>query len=165
MSEIHDQPASWRGFFTGCFVLIAIFGGIAGTFLHFKGKSDQRVAAIQRDIMQPYWTAVKAGDFEKAHSLRSPRWQEKNTPEALAQAYTEAREKHGELKEAYIHVANEFFEPGQEGQACRVESIYVFGDGARPRIVFTLRRADEQAKWVIDESAPGAHPPLGDGPY
>ena len=165
MSETSTKQGSWTGLFGGCLVIILIFGGLFATFRYFQGKDAERVQAIERTVMAPYWNAVKAGDYEKAHALRTTEWQSKHTAEELAGAYAEALEEHGELLNTYIHVANEFYEPGQKGEACRVESIYEFKDGLKTRVIFTLTRSDTESVWHIGESAVPASLGLGDGPY
>lgn len=165
MGQVQDNPPSWKGFFFGCFVLLFIAGSIVGTFLYFSKKNDERIAGLEEKVMGPYWQAVKAEDYSRAYALRTAEWREKHTEEQLASAYQEARKEHGELQKTWIHVANEYYEPGQKGDACLVESIYEFKDGWRGRIHFHLKRPDDNSSWVIDKSAPTARLPLGDGPY
>jgi hypothetical protein len=115
--------------------------------------------------MQPYWTAIKAGNYQKAHGLRTSEWQTKHSVEDLAGAYDKAEKEHGTLEKTWIHVANEYREPGQVGDACRVEALYEFSDGWRGKITFNLTRPDEKSAWEIGNSAAPLSLSLGDGPY
>ena len=165
MSKNDTKDASWTGFFGGCLVLILIFGGLFATFRYFQQREQARVQALETDVLQPYWSAIRAGDYQKAHSLRSSDWQSKNSAEELASTYSKLQEEHGEIQEAYIHVANEYFEPGQKDEACRAECFYIFKDGFRGSAIFDLRRQDEAATWTLGNSTTtvGLNS-LGDGP-
>lgn len=166
MSKNDTKDASWTGFFGGCLVLVLIFGGLFATFRYFQQKDQARVQALETDILQPYWSAVRAGDYPKAHSLRSADWQSGHSAEELAAAYDRLQQEHGEIQEAYIHVANEYFEPGQKDDACRAECYYAFKDGFRGKVIFDLRRQSESSPWKIGSSSTtvGANS-LGDGVF
>lgn len=166
MSNSSTKDASWTGFFGGCLVLVLLFGGLFATFRHFQQKEQARVQALETNILGPYWSALKSGDYPKAHSLRNSDWRAEHTVEELAAAYSKLVEEHGEIQEVSIHVANEYFEPGQEDDACRVESYFLFKDGFRGKAIFDLRRKNGSAPWTIGNSTTvNGLNDLGKGPY
>ena len=160
-----EQETSWKSFFTGCFVILLIFGGIGGTFFYFKKKGDAEDARIETVVMRPYWDAVMANDFGKAHSLRAKSWSDKHTPGDLETAYSKAVQDHGKIKKVWLRFANRFYEPGEEQQQLRVESIYEFDDGGRYTVFFILQRAADTDPWQIGNSEVPMSLSLGDGPY
>lgn len=161
----NHEEASWGSFLKGCLVITLIFGSIVGGFLYFKQKSDNADAQIEQTVMRPYWDALAAGDYSRAHSLRAESWSSKHTAEELEKAYSKAEESHGTLLKTYIHVANRFYEPGAELQTMRVETFYEFKDGGRYRVVFVLERPSDSDPWQIGSSTVPLSHGLGDGPY
>ena len=165
MNNTREMESSWTSFFGGCLVILLIFGGGIATFRHFAAKEQAKIDALHEELFSPYWAAIQQQNFEKAHSLRASTWQNQHSAESLAKAYQAAFADHGELIKAYIHVANRFYEPGQELQTMRVEAVYHFKDGWKGPVIFELFREKDTDRWQIgDSTTPLAHG-LGDGPY
>lgn len=165
MNNTREMESSWSSFFGGCLVILLIFGGGIATFRHFANKEQAKIDALQAELFGPYWAAIQQENFEKAHSLRAAVWQNQNSAESLAKAYQAATAEHGDLTKAYIHVANRFYEPGQELQTMRVETVYQFKDGWKGPVIFELFREEDTDRWQIGNSTTPLSHGLGDGPY
>jgi hypothetical protein len=156
---------SWGRFFGGCLVLLVLLGGGVATFRYFANKDMAKKQVLQDEVFGPYWAAVRQSDFDQALPFHSEAWLSKHDKDALAAAYQTAIKEHGSFDESYIKTANRFYEPGMEGQAMRVETIFKFADGWVGSVNYNITRATDNDAWKLDQSFTPSSSSLGDGPY
>ena len=160
-----EKPPTWSGFFGGCLLLFLLAASGLTTFLWLSQSSDNERENLKLVLFDPYWKAIKAGQFEQATEYWTDAWKEKKTAQQLSETYKAALKEHGQLKEQRIHVANGQVVPGQIGEMKRVETLFEFEDGWITKVTYAITRPSSEASWKIDLSTVESGVSLGEGPW
>ncbi len=106
MSTYTEAATSWKSLI-GCFgtglLALALIGGGVWFFLQ---KSRSMEARIEREFLQPWFTAARDGKTDAAwETLTTGSYRAKNAKDAVAATYRQAEEKLGPPQSAVINKA------------------------------------------------------------
>lgn len=174
MNQVREVQTSWRSLAgclgTGVLVIAAI---VAGTVFLAK-RSDESLSRIDGEFLQPWFRAIRDGEFESAWgSLTTEAYRAANPEEAVAATYDEATRRFGPPVKASVYGQTGTKEPGSP-YLLRTGTRWEWENGVVLHLVFHLVdlpgrgfRVERAGLGELSRSATGYHPPQGtpEGPW